>query len=136
MTLVIDTDKLIFLPSGILLCARHLVPAIADLQQSSSLHLTSTSLSMSSSSSSSSSQTNLNPEDLSCLHERCLQLYELTLHYLDHTDHNVVTHSLETLQQLLKTPPQVSMHTKAGFLRNWSSANCDFIRGAHGVLKP
>ena len=34
-----------------------------------------------------------------------LQIFELLLHYLDHKDHNVVTASLETLQQLLKCPP-------------------------------
>ena len=66
---------------GILLCTRHLVPAISSLPS--------------------------NIPDLASLHERCLQLYELTLHFLDHSDHNIVTHSLETLQQLLKTPPQV-----------------------------
>ncbi|XP_074640755.1 huntingtin-like [Tubulanus polymorphus] len=34
-----------------------------------------------------------------------IQIYELLLHYSGHTDHNVVTASLETLQQLLRTPP-------------------------------
>ena len=33
------------------------------------------------------------------------QVFELLLYYLDHKDHNVVTASLETLQQLLKCPP-------------------------------
>lgn len=34
-----------------------------------------------------------------------LQLYEFTLHCTQNSDHNVVTASLETLQQLLRTPP-------------------------------
>lgn len=34
-----------------------------------------------------------------------LQIYQLLLHYLGHTDHNVVTACLEALQQLLRTPP-------------------------------
>lgn len=34
-----------------------------------------------------------------------LQVYELTLHYAQHPDHNVVTGALELLQQLLRTPP-------------------------------
>ena len=33
------------------------------------------------------------------------QLYEVLLYYSGHCDHNVVTASLETLQQLLKVPP-------------------------------
>ena len=33
------------------------------------------------------------------------QVYELTLHYTQHRDHNVVTASLELLQQVLRTPP-------------------------------
>ncbi|XP_077157717.1 huntingtin isoform X3 [Paroedura picta] len=34
-----------------------------------------------------------------------IQVYELTLHYTQHRDHNVVTGALELLQQLLRTPP-------------------------------
>ncbi len=34
--------------------------------------------------------------------ERLLQLYELCLHYAGHRDHNVVSHALETLLQLLR----------------------------------
>lgn len=33
------------------------------------------------------------------------QVYELTLRYAQHPDHNVVTGALELLQQLLRTPP-------------------------------
>ena len=35
----------------------------------------------------------------------CGQIFELLLHYTHHADHNVVTASLETLQQLLRRPP-------------------------------
>ena len=34
-----------------------------------------------------------------------LQVYELTLHYTQHQDHNAVTGALELLQQLFRTPP-------------------------------
>lgn len=34
-----------------------------------------------------------------------IQVYELTLHYTQHHDHNVVTAALELLQQLFRTPP-------------------------------
>ncbi|XP_044273862.1 huntingtin isoform X3 [Varanus komodoensis] len=37
--------------------------------------------------------------------DQLIQVYELSLHYTQHQDHNVVTGSLELLQQLLRTPP-------------------------------
>ncbi|XP_078417320.1 huntingtin isoform X4 [Cetorhinus maximus] len=37
--------------------------------------------------------------------EQLIQAYELTLHYTQHRDHNVVTAALEMLQQLFRTPP-------------------------------
>jgi len=39
-----------------------------------------------------------------------LQVYEVLLHYSGHDDHNVVTATLETLQQLLKAPPPLLVH--------------------------
>ncbi|XP_053779195.1 huntingtin isoform X3 [Desmodus rotundus] len=39
--------------------------------------------------------------------EQLVQVYELTLRYAQHPDHNVVTGALELLQQLLRTPPPV-----------------------------
>ncbi|XP_052401425.1 huntingtin isoform X2 [Carassius gibelio] len=36
--------------------------------------------------------------------EQLIQVYELTLHYTQHWDHNVVTASLELLQQVFRTP--------------------------------
>ncbi|KAL0277158.1 UNVERIFIED_CONTAM: hypothetical protein PYX00_004532 [Menopon gallinae] len=38
--------------------------------------------------------------------DRLIQTYELCLHYSKSKDHNVVTASLETLNQLLQSPPQ------------------------------
>ncbi|XP_036183442.1 huntingtin isoform X2 [Myotis myotis] len=43
--------------------------------------------------------------DVSPSTEQLVQVYELTLHYAQHPDHNVVTGALELLQQLLRTPP-------------------------------
>lgn len=37
-------------------------------------------------------------------------MYELTLHYTQHWDHNVVTAALELLQQTLRTPPPELLH--------------------------
>lgn len=51
-----------------------------------------------------------------CLHRNLLQyfvvfqVYELTLHYTQHQDHNVVTGALELLQQLFRTPPPELLH--------------------------
>lgn len=40
----------------------------------------------------------------------CAQVYELTLHYTQHWDHNVVTAALELLQQMFRTPPPELLH--------------------------
>lgn len=40
----------------------------------------------------------------------CPKVYELTLHYTQHWDHNVVTASLELLQQMFRTPPPELLH--------------------------
>jgi len=40
----------------------------------------------------------------------CSQVYELTLHYTQHRDHNVVTAALELLQQMFRTPPPELLH--------------------------
>ncbi|MEQ2206867.1 hypothetical protein XENOCAPTIV_003972, partial [Xenoophorus captivus] len=42
--------------------------------------------------------------------EQLLQAYELTLHYTQHWDHNVVTAALELLQQMFRTPPLELLH--------------------------
>ncbi|KAM7009854.1 huntingtin isoform 2-T2 [Tautogolabrus adspersus] len=42
--------------------------------------------------------------------EQLLQVYELTLHYTQHWDHNVVTASLELLQQMFRTPSPELLH--------------------------
>lgn len=38
------------------------------------------------------------------------QVYELTLYYTQHRDHNVVTAALELLQQVFRTPPPELLH--------------------------
>ncbi|XP_074848498.1 huntingtin isoform X2 [Carettochelys insculpta] len=42
--------------------------------------------------------------------DQLIQVYELTLHYTQHQDHNVVTGALELLQQLFRTPPPDLLH--------------------------
>ncbi|MFT7807444.1 huntingtin isoform X1 [Arapaima gigas] len=48
--------------------------------------------------------------DVSPTTEQLVQVYELTLHYTQHRDHNVVTAALELLQQTLRTPPPDLLH--------------------------
>ncbi|XP_075893458.1 huntingtin isoform X5 [Nelusetta ayraudi] len=52
--------------------------------------------------------------------EQLLQVYELTLHYTQHWDHNVVTAALELLQQIFRTPPPELLHMliTAGSIQN------------------
>lgn len=38
------------------------------------------------------------------------KVYELTLHYTQHWDHNVVTAALELLQQIFRTTPPELLH--------------------------
>lgn len=40
----------------------------------------------------------------------CLKVYELTLNYTQHWDHNVVTAAMELLQQMFRTPPPELLH--------------------------
>ncbi|XP_013873563.1 huntingtin isoform X2 [Austrofundulus limnaeus] len=42
--------------------------------------------------------------------EQLLQVYELTLNYTQHWDHNVVTAAMELLQQMFRTPPPELLH--------------------------
>ncbi|KAM6972635.1 huntingtin [Aplochiton taeniatus] len=51
-----------------------------------------------------------NEADVQPTAEQLLQVYELTLHYTQHRDHNVVTAALELLQQAFRTPPPELLH--------------------------
>ncbi|XP_069797989.1 huntingtin isoform X3 [Narcine bancroftii] len=59
--------------------------------------------------------------------EQLVQAYELTLHYTQHRDHNVVTAALETLQQLFRTPAPELLRalTNAGGITGVSIARDD-----------
>uniref|UniRef100_A0A9L0SZF3 Huntingtin n=1 Tax=Equus caballus TaxID=9796 RepID=A0A9L0SZF3_HORSE len=56
--------------------------------------------------------------------EQLVQVYELTLRYTQHQDHNVVTGALELLQQLFRTPPPELLQalTTAGGLGRLAAA--------------
>uniref|UniRef100_A0A8C5LPB9 Huntingtin n=1 Tax=Leptobrachium leishanense TaxID=445787 RepID=A0A8C5LPB9_9ANUR len=59
--------------------------------------------------------------------EQLIQVYELTLHYTQHRDHNVVTGALELLQQMFRTPPIELLHvlTTAGGIEQVSVSRDD-----------
>ncbi|XP_048450061.1 huntingtin-like [Rhincodon typus] len=59
--------------------------------------------------------------------DQLVQAYELTLHYTQHRDHNVVTAALEMLQQLFRTPPPELLRalTSAGSITKVSIARDD-----------
>nr|CAM12495.1 Huntingtin [Branchiostoma floridae] len=93
MVIPIQEDRKSHTLLGVLLCLRHLVPHLATLQDLEDDSLKG-----------SFGVTKKDPE-LSVSTEQLVQIFELVLHYSQHTDHNVVTASLETFQQLLRTPP-------------------------------
>ena len=75
---------------GVMLALRHLLPKLMPLVKPGYSTLTNTSK-------------GATPEAAPPTLDRILQIFELLLHYVDHSDHNVVTASLETFQQFLKS---------------------------------
>uniref|UniRef100_A0ACB8E7E6 Uncharacterized protein n=1 Tax=Sphaerodactylus townsendi TaxID=933632 RepID=A0ACB8E7E6_9SAUR len=79
-----------------------------------------------------------------------IQVYELTLRYARHRDHNVVTGALELLQQLLRTPPpdlllalttaggltQVGVSEDEASSRNRSDSIAELIAGGGSSCSP
>lgn len=83
---------------GVLLCAKLLIPKIYDRPE---LEL---------SSGASDDEKGLTPEEDNngrgrLLAHRVLQLYEFCLHFMDHENHSVVVQALETMHQILASPP-------------------------------
>ncbi|TSK22543.1 Huntingtin [Bagarius yarrelli] len=93
----VDEDHSSHLILGVLLTLRYLMPL---LQQ----HDASTSLK-------GSFGVMRKEADVSPTPKQLIQVYELTLHYTQHRDHNVVTASLELLQQLFRTPSPELLNT-------------------------
>ncbi|CAG5929093.1 unnamed protein product [Menidia menidia] len=92
----VDEEHPSHLILGVLLTLRYLMPL---LQQ----HVSSSSLKGSFGLMRKEADVQPTPEQL-------LQVYELTLHYTQHWDHNVVTAALELLQQIFRTPPPELLH--------------------------
>ncbi|XP_077461112.1 huntingtin isoform X5 [Stigmatopora argus] len=92
----VDEDHLSHLILGVLLTLRYLMPLLQQQVNTTSLKGSFGVI---------KKETDVQPTP-----EQLLQVYELTLHYTQHWDHNVVTASLELLQQMLRTPPPDLLH--------------------------
>ncbi|XP_070540509.1 huntingtin-like isoform X2 [Ptychodera flava] len=77
---------------GVLLCFRHVIPHLANPNHKD--HSLKGSFGIT-----------RKEQETGVSIEQLIQIYELLLYYSQNIDHNVVTASLETLQQLLRTPP-------------------------------
>uniref|UniRef100_A0A3B4A883 Uncharacterized protein n=1 Tax=Periophthalmus magnuspinnatus TaxID=409849 RepID=A0A3B4A883_9GOBI len=92
----VDEEHPTHLILGVLLTLRYLIPLLLQQVNTSSIK--------------GSFGVTKKEADVQPTPEQLLQVYELTLHYTQHWDHNVVTAALELLQQTLRTPPPELLH--------------------------
>uniref|UniRef100_A0AAV2LJ79 Huntingtin n=1 Tax=Knipowitschia caucasica TaxID=637954 RepID=A0AAV2LJ79_KNICA len=92
----VDDEHPTHLILGVLLTLRYLIPLLLQQVNTSSIK--------------GSFGVTKKEADVQPTPEQLLQVYELTLHYTQHWDHNVVTAALELLQQTLRTPPPELLH--------------------------
>lgn len=92
----VEDDHPTLLILGVLLTLRYLIPLLQQQVKDTSLK---------GSFGVTRKETEISPSP-----EQLIQVYELTLHYTQHQDHNVVTGALELLQQLFRTPPPELLH--------------------------
>ncbi|XP_068132416.1 huntingtin isoform X2 [Hyperolius riggenbachi] len=98
----IEDEQPTLLILGVLLTLRYLIPLLQQQVKDTSLK--------------GSFGVTRKEAEISPSREQLTQVYELTLHYTQHRDHNVVTGALELLQQMFRTPPIELLHvlTAAG----------------------
>ncbi|OXB75761.1 UNVERIFIED_CONTAM: hypothetical protein H355_013370 [Colinus virginianus] len=92
----VEDDHPTLLILGVLLTLRYLIPLLQQQVKDTSLK--------------GSFGLTRKEAEISPSPEQLVQVYELTLHYTQHQDHNVVTGALELLQQLFRTPPPELLH--------------------------
>ncbi|NXJ12059.1 HD protein, partial [Odontophorus gujanensis] len=92
----VEDDHPTLLILGVLLTLRYLIPLLQQQVKDTSLK--------------GSFGLTRKEAEISPSAEQLVQVYELTLHYTQHQDHNVVTGALELLQQLFRTPPPELLH--------------------------
>ncbi|CAN2388520.1 positive regulation of aggrephagy [Pristimantis euphronides] len=92
----IEDERPTLLILGVLLTLRYLIPLLQQQVKDTSLK--------------GSFGVTRKEAEISPSLEQLTQTYELTLHYTQHRDHNVVTGALELLQQMFRTPPIELLH--------------------------
>ncbi|KAM4051263.1 huntingtin isoform 3-T3 [Anomaloglossus baeobatrachus] len=92
----VEDDRPTLLILGVLLTLRYLIPLLQQQVKDTSLK--------------GSFGVTRKEAEISPSAEQLTQIYELTLHYTQHRDHNVVTGALELLQQIFRTPPIELLH--------------------------
>ncbi|XP_015718120.1 huntingtin isoform X1 [Coturnix japonica] len=132
----VEDDHPTLLILGVLLTLRYLIPLLQQQVKDTSLK--------------GSFGVTRKEAEISPSPEQLVQVYELTLHYTQHQDHNVVTGALELLQQLFRTPPpellhaltalggiaQVSVSKDESAIRNRSGSIVELIAGGGSSCSP
>ncbi|XP_052537757.1 huntingtin isoform X1 [Tympanuchus pallidicinctus] len=132
----VEDDHPTLLILGVLLTLRYLIPLLQQQVKDTSLK--------------GSFGVTRKEAEISPSPEQLIQVYELTLHYTQHQDHNVVTGALELLQQLFRTPPpellhaltalggiaQVSVSKDESAIRNRSGSIVELIAGGGSSCSP
>ncbi|XP_032042511.1 huntingtin isoform X1 [Aythya fuligula] len=132
----VDDDHPTLLILGVLLTLRYLIPLLQQQVKDTSLK--------------GSFGVTRKEAEISPSPDQLVQVYELTLHYTQHQDHNVVTGALELLQQLFRTPPpellhaltttggiaQVSVSKDESTIRNRSGSIVELIAGGGSSCSP
>ncbi|GFO37998.1 huntingtin-like [Plakobranchus ocellatus] len=92
MILPVDDEHDVSVLLGVILCLRHIIPHLAEtVNKDQGLK--------------DSFGCRESEAELAIGEEQVIKILQALLHYSGHSDHNVVTASLESLQQLLRTPP-------------------------------
>ncbi|XP_069488154.1 huntingtin isoform X2 [Ambystoma mexicanum] len=119
----VEDDHPTLLTLGVLLTLRYLMPLLQQQVKDTSLK---------GSFGVTRKETEISPSP-----EQLIQVYELTLHYTQHKDHNVVTGALELLQQLFRTtPPDLlyALTTEGGIARLSFSRDESTTRSRSGSI--
>lgn len=119
----VDDDHPTLLILGVLLTLRYLIPLLQQQVKDTSLK--------------GSFGVTRKEAEISPSPDQLVQVYELTLHYTQHQDHNVVTGALELLQQLFRTPPPELLHaltTTGGIAQVSVSKDESTIRNRSGSI--
>lgn len=104
----VEDEQPTLLILGVLLTLRYLIPLLQQQVKDTSLK--------------GSFGVTRKEAEISPSQEQLTQVYELTLHFTQHRDHNVVTGALELLQQIFRTPPIELLHvlTSSGGIQHIS----------------